>query len=140
MEFNSGYSKKLIEKLQTLRNQLNLSFLKNNSSYFSTIFFIIVIHIFLSILQYFLYSKSNIFIIIARISGILIDFNSCLIIILVLRRFTTFLRNSKIGRKFIEFDEFINMHKFLGSFILFLGIIHALFHCINLCKLNIEII
>jgi NADPH oxidase 5 len=110
---------------------LNYSFYKNNSAYFITIGLIILIHVFLIILQANLYSNSNAYVIVAKVAGILIDFNSCLIILLVLRRLTTFLRNSYYGRKLIAFDEFINIHKIIGSLIVILGLLHTLFHCIN---------
>jgi NADPH oxidase 5 len=126
---------KLIEKLIKFLNEkkmfFNYSFYKNNSAYFITIGLIILIHVFLIILQANLYSNSNAYVIVAKVAGILIDFNSCLIILLVLRRLTTFLRNSYYGRKLIAFDEFINIHKIIGSLIVILGFVHTLFHCIN---------
>ena len=84
---------------------LNYSYLKNNLAYFITISFIITIHVFVIILQANLYSSSNGYLIVAKVAGILIDFNSCLIILLVLRRFTTFLRNSYYGRKLIFLQQ-----------------------------------
>ena len=127
---------KLVGKIKRiLKSQLfSLSYYKNNSSYFLTLSVLILLNIIFCIVQYFLNIDENDYVKIAKLAGILIDFNTCIIIITVLRRFTTFLRNSYYGRKFIAFDEFINIHKFIGSFLLFLGLIHALFHCINFCK------
>jgi hypothetical protein len=114
-----------------------LSFYRNNLSLFLCILSYIVLQIILAIVQYSIYSNTNMFVRIARIGGILLDFNSSLIILLVLRRLVTWIRNSFIGR-YLPMDDFIKFHKFIGVFIMIYSVIHTVAHCINLCKINFQ--
>ena len=116
-----------------------LSYYRNNKAYFLTILVWILLQIFFSLLQTLvLFPNLRWFMVIARICGILINLNACLIILLVFRRLNTFLRSSYIGRRFLVLDEFLEFHKFLGFYLLFLGIFHTIGHMINLCKLNVK--
>ncbi|KAI3387966.1 hypothetical protein SNEBB_006809 [Seison nebaliae] len=67
---------------------------------------------------------------IARIGGMLLNFNSILVIILMLRRLTTAIRNSKVG-KYVPIDRFIDIHRQIGFVILFATIIHVSGHIAN---------
>ena len=122
--------KRIYKKLKNIKE-----YLKNNLSYVIVIFSYVLIQIILGIVQYFVYLESNIAIRIARVAGILIDFNSCLIILLVMRRFVTWLRNSYVGRNFLPCDSFITFHKFIGVFIIILAVVHTIPHGVNLCNL-----
>ena len=114
-----------------------LSYYRNNMAYFLTVIVWMLLQIFFSLLQTLvLYPNLRWFLVIARICGILINFNMCIIILLVLRRLNTWLRNSYIGRKFLVLDESLSFHKFLGYYLLFLGFVHTIGHMINLCKLE----
>lgn len=110
------------------------SYIKKYFRLFATILILFLIHIILAILQYVSYKRSNVYVIVARVCGVLIDFDSCLALFLVLRRLNTFFRKLKYIQHFIDFDEFINIHKFVGVFILLFGFVHGLMHCINICN------
>lgn len=127
--FCSSFCKRIKKSKYT-----RVSYYRNNLSFFATIIAYFLIQIALSIIQYHLYASSNMAVRFARIGGILLDFNSGVIILLVLRRLTTWLRNSVIGRNYLPVDDFIKFHKFVGIFILLLSIMHTVAHCINLCK------
>ena len=114
------------------------SFYRNNHAYFLTILFYVLIQVFFVLLQLLvLHPKVNVFVKFARAGGILLNFNSCLIILLVLRRTNTLLRNSIIGRHYPVLDEFLKFHKIIGFWILFLSIMHTVAHAINLCNLKV---
>jgi hypothetical protein len=110
------------------------SYYKNNLSWLFAILIYMIVQIVLVTVQWILYKDSNIFLITARLAGILLNFNSCLIIVIVLRRLWTWMRSTIVGRMFLPIDEFINFHKRLGVWILILSLIHTFAHCINLCK------
>jgi hypothetical protein len=111
-----------------------LSFYRNNISFFAIIIFYIIISIILISVQLSYYSKNNAAVRVARTAGILLNFNCSLIILLVLRRLLTWLRNSFIGTNFLPLDDFIKFHKFIGFFIILISLVHTLAHAINLCK------
>ena len=119
---------------------LRASYYRNNLSFFLTFLVYSLIQIGLGLLQYFLYIDSNIAVRIARVGGILLNFNSGLVILLVLRRLTTWIRNSAIGRNYLPIDDSIKFHKFVGLFIFFLSLMHTAAHCVNLCKKTFKII
>lgn len=114
---------------------MRLSYYRNNLSFFVTFIVYCMVQILLGTLQFFyLYKDANIAVRIARVGGILIDFNSGLVVLLVLRRLTTWIRNSVIGRNYLPIDESIKFHKFIGLFIFFLSFVHTAAHCVNLCE------
>ena len=124
-------------KLLKKRQYTRFSFYRNNISYFITIGIYILLSIFFVLLQLLvLYPKLNVWLCFARGCGILLDFNSVLIILLVLRNCNTWLRNSVIGRNYLVLDESLNFHKTIGFIILFLGFVHTMAHAVNLCKLE----
>lgn len=119
---------------KTKSKYFRMSYYRNNLSFFLTFLVYLMIQVGLGLLQYFLYIESNVAVRIARIGGILINFNSGLVILLVLRRLTTWIRNSAIGRNYLPIDESIKFHKFVGLFIFALSLVHTAAHCVNLCK------
>lgn len=127
----------ILTKLKRIKKSkyFTLSYYRNNISFFLTILIYFIVQIVLAIIQYFLYIESNVAVRFARIGGILLNFNSSLIVLLVLRRLVTWLRNSLLGRNFLPVDNFIKFHKFIGIFIVLFSILHTVSHCINLCKL-----
>ncbi len=72
----------------------------------------------------------------ARFGGILLNFNSCLIIMLVLRRVNSWLKLLLKSSHFAFLDDSIEYHKMLGIFIFLLSILHTLGQCINYCKFS----
>jgi len=113
---------------------LRAAFYKNNLAYFLSILVYVLVQILLVLIQYFIYKETNnARLIIARLGGILLDFNCSFMILLVLRRLTTWLRNSYVGR-FLPMDDFLAFHKLIGYLILFFSFMHTIAHCINLCN------
>ena len=110
-----------------------LSFYRNNLSFFVLILVYIIVNASLVGIQLHLYKDFNSALKTARVGGILLNFNCSLIILLVLRRLLTWLRNSVIGTSFLPLDDFIKFHKFIGMFIFVLTILHTIGHLINLC-------
>jgi hypothetical protein len=113
---------------------MRLSYYRNNISFFLTFIVYSIVQIVLASVQFYLYRSANYALRIARVGGILIDFNSGLVVLLVLRRLTTWIRNSVIGRNYLPIDDSIKFHKFIGLFIFFLSFVHTIAHCVNLCK------
>lgn len=123
---------------KTKSKYFRMSYYRNNLSFFITFIVYLLLQIGLGLLQYFLYIQSNWAVRIARVGGILINLNSGLVILLVLRRLTTWIRNSAIGRNYLPIDDSIKFHKFVGLFIFFLSLVHTTAHCVNLCKLFLK--
>ena len=71
----------------------------------------------------------------ARIGGILIAFNSDIVLLLVMRRFITWLRQLKYLHYILPLDDFLMFHKKIGLIILFWVLWHTIFHLVNQCKL-----
>ena len=112
----------------------SVSFYKNNSSFFISILAYVLLSIFFILIQLLvLFPNVYWYVAMARACGILINFNSCLIILLVLRRLSTWVRNTVLGPKFAVLDDFLIFHKFIGILILVLSFIHTLGQCINMC-------
>lgn len=126
----SVFFSKLFKKIKYFR----LSYYRNNLSYFVTVLVYFMINVNLIFIQLYLYSEYNTYVLIARVCGILLDFNCMIIILLPLRCFVTWMR-TLIGKDFRAIDQFIDFHKFIGFYILLLSIIHTLAHSLNLCKL-----
>ena len=66
------------------RKFLRVSFYRNNTQFFSTILFYVIAQIALIILQVCLYANVNNYVKVARVCGILLNLNSCLVILLVI--------------------------------------------------------
>jgi hypothetical protein len=118
-------------------NYTKPSYYRNNISFYVTVFGYFIVQIVLVLIQMHIYSDVNWAVKMARAGGILLNFNSGLIVLLVLRRLVTWVRNSVIGRNYLPVDHFIKFHKYIGMLILLYSIIHTVGHCINLCKLLI---
>ncbi|CAF3083659.1 unnamed protein product [Rotaria socialis] len=75
-------------------------------------------------------TKANVFVVFARIGGMLLNLNCSLIIVVMLRRSIFLIRATPLHR-FLPIDDHIDFHKFLGRFIGALSILHTLAHAIN---------
>ena len=113
---------------------MRLSFYKNNLTFFVSILIYILINIGLIIYQLISYWDSNLAIKFARVGGIILSFNSCLLLVLVLRLFVTWIRSTHIGRNYLPIDDFLFFHKFIGYVIFIAIIMHTIAHCVNLCR------
>jgi len=107
-------------------------FIKNQSKLILILLYIFFL-IICAVYQFFQYYKETSYAeLIARICGIIINYNSAIIILLVLRRLKTGLRSSIIGRKFIDVDDFLKFHKYIGIIIGVFTIFHVAGHSFNL--------
>jgi NADPH oxidase 5 len=77
------------------------------------------------------YRNENIWTIFARMFGNSLNFNCSLIVFLILRKFSTWLRIKGAG-SMVPLDNFIEIHKIIGQVILVETIIHTIAHIINL--------
>ena len=112
-----------------------ISCFRNNFSFVVAIFIYWLVQIWLVVFQYINYiDETSKLIKLARCCGILLNFNSSLIILLVLRKLTTLLRNNYSTRLLLPLDDFIDYHKSIGIILMLLSLIHTLAHCLNLCK------
>lgn len=75
--------------------------------------------------------QANVFIVFARIGGMLLNFNCALTTVLMLKRTILFIRSNERLRRLIAVDNHIDFHKFIGHFIASLAILHTVAHMIN---------
>ncbi len=112
-----------------------LQFYKSNFSFCIFILIYVLIQIGLVIQRIIQYKDSNAAVIVARIAGVLLDFNMSFIILLILKRCLTWLGTINILRIILPIGDFLAIHKFVGIFILVLSFIHTIAHCVNQCKI-----
>ena len=67
-----------------------------------------------------------------------LNFDCALILVYMCRRTLTKLRNTNIG-KFLPIDDSIELHKYVGYGISFLGLVHTVMHYCNMGKLTSNI-
>ena len=87
------------------------------------------IHLACSITAIVLFIKESIWVICAHIFGNALNFNCSLILLLVLRKHSTWLRTKNAC---LPIDEFIDIHKILGWIILVESLLHTAAHIVNL--------
>jgi hypothetical protein len=114
-----------------------LSFYKNNISFIIVVTLFFLLQIALIIIQLNIYYDANHALKTARCGGILLNFNLSIIMLFVMRRMISMVRNSFVGR-FLPCDDFLFFHKFLGAWILIWSFIHTIGHCVNLYYLSDE--
>ncbi len=108
--------------------------MKNNRSYVVVILLYILLNVGLSLYVVIYRSvvlKSNVFIVFARICGMLLNLNCSLILILMLKQTILLIRSKKHLRQWIPVDSYVDFHKLLGLFIGILSFIHSVAHMIN---------
>jgi hypothetical protein len=76
-------------------------------------------------------NKDGVFLVFARVGGILLNFNSVLIVVLMLKQTILYIRSNRVLRRCIPVDEHIDFHKFVGRFMTALAILHTIAHIIN---------
>ena len=87
-----------VEKKKNANKNMIVKYIKNNVSTFVLTLIYIIAQIVLGIVQYEIYIDFNPAIKLARVCGILLNLNSSLVIMLVMRRMVTWLRNSFVGQ------------------------------------------
>ena len=98
---------------------------------FMLIFFLI--NIGLSAISIWRYWDSNAAVIIARICGMCLNFNSAFIIVLMLRRLLTWLRSTRAAH-ILPLDQSIMLHKMVGIVIFIQSMVHTIAHVVNIGK------
>ena len=81
-------------------------------------------------------TKSHIFVVFARIGGMLLNFNCALVIVLMLKHIILVIRTIKFLRKIIPVDDHIDFHKVVGRVIAGLAILHTIAHMVNFGRLT----
>ncbi|ELU05067.1 hypothetical protein CAPTEDRAFT_147619 [Capitella teleta] len=106
-------------------------YLQNNTRkvIFLLVYFIINIGLF--ILSAYRYRKFNWAVIIARGMGMDLNFNCSFIVVLMLRRFLSWLRTTTLGN-YLPMDQSILIHKLVGFMIAFQVTVHTVAHLINI--------
>ncbi|XP_042893084.1 NADPH oxidase 5-like [Penaeus japonicus] len=81
------------------------------------------------------YSHTNLLEMGARACGQCLNLDCALLLLLILRRSVTRLRNSWLGR-FFPCDQHVHFHKMAGWTVFFFSILHTLFHLANFVTLS----
>ena len=118
--------------------KLSVDYFKDNLSRFIVILLYIVTNLGLAlyvIIYRTVVSKANVFIVCARTSGMLLNFNGSLVVVLMLKQTILLIRTTAL-HKFLPIDDHISFHKFVGRFIAGLSVFHAIAHMINFGKLK----
>ncbi|XP_076438955.1 NADPH oxidase 5-like isoform X2 [Babylonia areolata] len=114
----------------SIPRHLTLTYFQNNRvKVFFTLFFVLV-NIALYIINAWLYRESNWYIIIARGGGMCLNFNCAFVLVLMLRKSLTFLRNTPLVRV-LPFDQHVMFHKLAGYAIVFFTLVHTGAHLGN---------
>lgn len=122
--------------MNLLKKYFRLSFWRNNWTIIVAILIFILIHVGLLIYVLVVRASANSFTKLARVPGMMLNFDSSLILLLVLRRIATYVRNTDIGRKIAVIDEFLSFHKALGYIIVILSLLHSFGHFFNFYYLS----
>ncbi|CAF1196565.1 unnamed protein product [Adineta ricciae] len=81
-------------------------------------------------------TRSHAFVVVARIGGMLLNFNCALVITLMLKQTILIIRTNSFLRKIIPVDDHIDFHKIVGRFIAVLSIVHTIAHMANFGRLT----
>jgi hypothetical protein len=116
------------------KNKLTIDYIKDNLS--RIIVFTLYLLVNLALLLYVIIfraaiTKANVLVVLARIGGMLLNFNCAFIIVLMLKQTILLIRTNTLLRKLIPVDDHIDFHKFVGRVIAGLAILHAVAHMAN---------
>ena len=121
------------------RNKLTIDYLKDNLSRLVVLFLYILVNLALTLyvlIYRIVVMKNHALVVIARIAGMLLNFNCALVIVLMLKQTILLVRTNKILRKLIPVDDHIDFHKVVGRVIAVLSIIHTIAHMANFGRLT----
>ncbi|CAF3973602.1 unnamed protein product [Rotaria sp. Silwood2] len=121
------------------QKKLTVDYVKDNLSHI--IFLILYLLVNLVLLLYVVIyqsnvTKSHVIVVLARIGGMLLNFNCSLVIVLMLKRTILLIRTNIILRKLIPVDDHISFHKFVGRVIVDLVILHVIAHMVNFGRMK----
>lgn len=123
------------------KNKLTVDYIKDNVSRIVFVILYLLINLALSlyvIIYRSVVTKSHVLVVIARIGGMLLNFNCALVFALMLKRTILLIRTYKLPRKIIPVDDHIDFHKVVGRVIGVLAIIHTIAHMSNFGRLTGE--
>ncbi|UJR09322.1 hypothetical protein I4U23_013565 [Adineta vaga] len=119
-------------------HRLTIDYIRDNLSRIIVLILYILINLALTI-YVIIYrvsvTKSHAFVVLARIGGMLLNFNCALIITLMLKHTILVIRTNSFLRKIIPVDDHIDFHKVVGRVIGALAILHTVAHMINFGRL-----
>ncbi|EFX75389.1 hypothetical protein DAPPUDRAFT_323294 [Daphnia pulex] len=107
-----------------------VSYVKNNVPFVIFVLAYAIVNLGLFISRAIQYKDSNMFYILARSCGQTLNFNCAFILVLMLRRGITLLRNIGCG-SFLPVDQHVYLHKVCGGVVVVLSALHILMHIIN---------
>jgi NADPH oxidase 5 len=81
-------------------------------------------------------NKSHVLVVIARTTGMLLNVNCALIVILMLKHSILLIRTNRLLRRLIPVDDHIEFHKFVGRVITCLAFVHSIAHMANFGRLT----
>ncbi|XP_066970479.1 NADPH oxidase 5-like [Macrobrachium rosenbergii] len=108
---------------------------RNNAPRLAFTAFFMAINTVLFVTRAYEYSNRNLLEMGARACGHCLNLNCSLLLLLILRRTVTRLRNSWLGQ-FLPCDQHVHFHKLAGWMVFFLSILHTLFHLANFVNLS----
>lgn len=115
--------------------KLSREYIKNNLVRILFLLFYILINIGLTVyvvLYRLSVTTTNVeYVVIARVGGMLLNFNCALITIVMLKKVILFVRGNRLLRKLIPVDDHIDFHKMIGRFIGLLSLMHTIAHLLN---------
>ncbi|KAL8595540.1 hypothetical protein ACOMHN_000748 [Nucella lapillus] len=114
----------------TVPRHLTWTYLQNNRVKVAFTLLFLLVNIGLYILNAWLYRHTNWYIIIARGAGMCLNFNCAFVLLLMLRRTLTFLRNTPLVHV-LPFDQHVMFHKLAGYAIVFFTLVHTGAHLGN---------
>ncbi|CAH1788924.1 unnamed protein product, partial [Owenia fusiformis] len=110
---------------------LTQSYIMNNKRKVGFVAFYILINIALFLVSAIRYRAENWFVIIARGSGMDLNFNCMFVLVLMLRKCLTWLRSTTLAQ-FLPLDQSIMFHKMVGIVIAVQSLVHTVCHLGNL--------
>ena len=123
------------------KNKLTIDYLRDNLARVLVLLLYILVNLALT-LYVIVYRAStvraNVLVVLARVGGMLLNFNCALIIALMLKRTILLIRTNKFLREFIPVDDHIDFHRVVGRVIAGLAVLHTIAHMANFGRLEGE--
>ena len=134
-KFSQLFSEQKIYEVRP--DRLKIDYIKDNLSRIIMILLYILIN-FALMLYVIIYRAGvlhqHVFVVIARIGGMLLNFNCALVIVLMLKHTILIIRTIKFLRKLLPVDDHIDFHKMVGRIIAALSILHTIGHMANFAR------
>ena len=126
-------NKKRTRRPLKLPRYLTKTYLLNNKQHCICVLIYVLVNVALFVTSI-RYRTYNMAVIVARACGMALNFNSVLILLLMLRHSITWLRTTPM-RYILPIDNHVTYHRNVGYTIVVLSLIHTIAHLINIGKL-----